>query len=245
VLLGLAASFLTVAIPVQLGLHGITLAWAVEGVLLLWLGLRFASALARLGGYGVLALAVVRLFARHLPAHTGPFDPVFNPGFATWMFVIASLGLALLITRDVAEDEGAPDRALRPLLATVALLLLFGLLTSETSGTFTQQAWRADRAGDVLAAQDARRVGGLAVSVLWTVFATALLGGGLALRNHPLFYSAYALFALTAGKVVFWDLQTFSIPYRMLSFLALALLLTAGAYLNLRFRERLMRREAA
>jgi hypothetical protein len=32
VLLGLAASFLTVAIPVQLGLHGITLAWAVEGV---------------------------------------------------------------------------------------------------------------------------------------------------------------------------------------------------------------------
>ena len=32
-LLGLAAAFLTVAIPVQLGLHGITLAWAVEGVL--------------------------------------------------------------------------------------------------------------------------------------------------------------------------------------------------------------------
>jgi uncharacterized membrane protein len=83
------------------------------------------------------------------------------------------------------------------------------------------------------------------VSVLWTVFATALLAGGLALRNHPLFYSAYALFALTAGKVVFWDLQSFSLPYRMLSFLALALLLTAGAYLNLRFRERLATREAA
>ena len=44
---------------------------------------------------------------------------------------------------------------------------------------------------------------------------------------------------------MFWDLQTFSVPYRMLSFLALALLLTAGAYLNLRFRERLTRREAA
>jgi uncharacterized membrane protein len=137
------------------------------------------------------------------------------------------------------------DRALRPVLATVALALLFGLLTSETSGTFVQQAARADRAGDVLAAQDARRVGGLAVSVLWTVFATALLAAGLALRNHPLFYSAYALFALTSGKVVFWDLQSFSIPYRMLSFLALALLLTAGAYLNLRFRERLARQEPA
>ena len=61
------------------------------------------------------------------------------------------------------------------------------------------------------------------MSVLWTVFATGLLAGGLALRNRALFYSAYGLFALTAGKVVFWDLQTFSIPYRMLSFLALGL----------------------
>jgi hypothetical protein len=245
VLLGLAASFLTVAIPVQLGLHGITLAWAVEGLLLLWLGLRFQSTLARLGGYGVLGLATLRLFARHVPLHHGPFDPVLNAEFATWMFVIASLGAALLLTRETADDEAAPDRALRPVLATVALVLLFGVLTSETSATFAQQAMRADRAGDLLAAQDARRVGGLAVSVLWTVFATGLLAGGLGLRNHPLFYAAYGLFALTAGKVVFWDLQTFSIPYRMLSFLALALLLTAGAYLNLRFRERLTRREAA
>lgn len=239
--LGLAAAFLTVAIPVQLGLHGITLAWAVEGVLLLWLGLRFQSALARVGGYGVLALATLRLLARHLPLHAGPFDPIFNPAFATWMFVIASLGVALFLTREAATatEERTPDHAIRPVLAAVALLLLFGVLTGETSGTFHQQAMRADRAGDLLAAQEARRVGGLAVSVLWTVFATGLLAAGLGLRNHPLFYSAYGLFALTAGKVVLWDLQSFSVPYRMLSFLALALLLTAGAYLNLRFRERL------
>jgi hypothetical protein len=245
VVLGLAAGFLTVAIPVQLGLHGITLAWAVEGVLLLWLGLRFQSGLARLGGYGVLALAVLRLFVRHLPLHPAAFEPVLNPTFATWMFVIASLGVALLISGEAAAEASAPDAAVRPLLATVALLLLFGVLTAETSGTFDQRAVRAARAGDAAAAQDARRVGGLAVSVLWTVFATGLLAGGLGLRNHALFYAAYALFALTAGKVVFWDLQSFSVPYRMLAFLALALLLTAGAYLNLRFRERLSGREAA
>jgi len=40
--------------------------------------------------------------------------------------------------------------------------------------------------------------------------------------------------------VVVWDLQAFSLPYRMFSFLALGLLLMAGAFLNLRFRERLM-----
>ena len=157
------------------------------------------------------------------------------------------MGLVRVVTAVlvVAREESAPDRAVRPVLAAVALLLLLGVLTTETAGAFDQQAVRAMRAGDVDAAQAATRSAGLAVSVLWTVFATALLAGGLALRNHPLFYAAYGLFALTAGKVVFWDLQSFSIPYRMLSFLALALLLAAGAYLNLRFRERLMRREAA
>jgi uncharacterized membrane protein len=245
VLLGLAAALLTVAIPVQLGLQGITLAWSVEAVLLLWLGLRFESTLARIGGYLVLGLAIVRLFVRHLPLHAGSFDPVFNPGFGIWIFVIGAIGVALLLTREAAKDPSTPDHAVRPVLATLALVLLFGVLTAETSGTFDQQARLATAAGDLAGAQSARRVGGLAVSVLWTVFATGLLGAGLGLRNHPLFYAAYGLFGLTAAKVVFWDLQTFSVPYRMLSFLALALLLTAGAYLNLRFRERLTRREAA
>jgi hypothetical protein len=110
------------------------------------------------------------------------------------------MGVALLLTREIGADPSAPDRAVRPLLAAVALVLLFGVLTSETSGTFDQQAVRADRAGDLVAAQDARRVGGLAVSVLWTVFATALLAAGLALRSHPLFYCAYGLFRAHGGE---------------------------------------------
>src|SRR6185503_8501086 len=59
VLVGLAAVFVTLAIPVQLGLHGITLAWALEALLLLALGLRYGSGLFRTGGYVVLGLAVL------------------------------------------------------------------------------------------------------------------------------------------------------------------------------------------
>ncbi|HEY7412826.1 MAG TPA: DUF2339 domain-containing protein, partial [Vicinamibacteria bacterium] len=98
--------------------------------------------------------------------------------------------------------------------------------------------------GDLAAAESARLLRGLSISVLWTVFATALLAGGLALRSRPLFYAAYGLFAATALKVVMVDLATLRTVYRMLSFLALALLLMAGAYLNLRFRERLLPRGA-
>ena len=71
VVLGLAAAFLTLAIPVQLGLHGITLAWAVEGVLLLGLGARFRRRWPAWAATPSSRLAVLRLFARHLPLHDG------------------------------------------------------------------------------------------------------------------------------------------------------------------------------
>jgi uncharacterized membrane protein len=243
VTLGLAAAFLTLAIPVQLGLHGITLAWALEGLLLLALGVRFRSELARVGGYGVLALAVLRLFARHLPLHPlhhAAFRPFLNPAFGIWLAVCVTLAVGVRMARRVRAGEGSLDHALRTLCAMGAVILLFGLLTGETQATFVQRATRAWAAGDTAAAEQARLGGALAVSVLWTAFATGLLAAGLAARSRALFYSGYALFAVTSAKVVLWDLATLETLYRMLSFLALAALLMAGAYLNLRFRQRLL-----
>ncbi len=240
VALGLAAAFLTLAIPIQLGLHGITLGWAAEGVVLLALGTRFASPQARAGAYAVLLLAVLRLAAFHLPLHIGAFRPVFNPVFGTWLAVVAALGAALWVSRGPRRGLHALDASVGPVLGGIAIVLLFGALNGETRAIFAQRQMEADRLGDAAASQVARRVGGLAVSVLWTIFATGLLAAGLAARSRALFYAAYGLFAVTAGKVVLSDLEDFSVPYRMFAFLALGLLLMAGAYLNLRFRQRLL-----
>lgn len=237
--LGLAAAFLTLAIPVQLGLFGITLAWALEALVLLWLGSKQDSVLTRLGGYAVLLLAVGRLFTHHLPLHATIFTPVFNPVFATWLFVVLAAAAARLLTRSPREERSPLDVLSGPLLATLSLGLLFGLLTGEIDSFFDHKARMAREIFDDRAALVAERQGGLAVSVLWTVFATGLLSAGLGLRSRSLFYAAYGLFGITAMKVVFVDLATLSTLYRMLSFLALGVLLLAGAWLNLRFRERL------
>jgi uncharacterized membrane protein len=237
VALGLAAGFVTIAIPVQLGLNGITLGWTLWGLLLLWLGARFDSAETRLGGYSILGLATLRLFARHLPLHDGPFQPVLNPSFGVWLFVIAGLWAALPLTRRARAEGAVLDAALRPLLATAALVLLFGLLTAETDAYFGSLA----RQGIA----NARLMGGLAISVLWSLFATALLASGLGLRNRPLFYASYVLFAVAALKVVLVDLAELHTVYRILSFLALGVLLMAGAFINIRFRARLLPPERA
>ena len=214
--------------------------------MLLGLGLRFRSALGRAGAYLVLALAVIRLFGWHTPLRPGDaaFTPVLNPAFGTWMAVIAALAVAAFLLRQDAS-VAALDRVAAVFLSVAALVMLFGLLTGETANAFAQMAREATARGDVAALEAARLRGRLALSVLWTVFSTALLASGLGLRNRPLFYAAYGLFAVTALKVVFVDLATLHTIYRMLSFLALGALLMAGAYLNLRFRQRLMPETAA
>jgi uncharacterized membrane protein len=240
---GLGIGFLTLAIPVWLGLHAITLAWALEGGLLLVLGARHRSPGVRLAGYTVTGLAVIRLLEYHLPLHDRTFVPLLNPDFGTWLVVIASLGVSHRLTRSVARDA-ALDRALRPVLAAGALALLFVATTAETQDVCAQWARAAEVEGRLEAARFARRAAGLGLSVLWTLFATGLLAGGLAAKSRALYYSAYALFAFTAMKVVFVDLATYPTLLRMFSFLALAVLLMAGAYLNLRFKARLVPPEA-
>jgi hypothetical protein len=242
VALGLSAVFVTIAIPVQLGLHGATLGWAAWGLVLVWLGTRQGSPVLEVGGHVVLLLAVGRLFVRHLPLHAGPFTPIVNPAFGTWLFVIAALAVAGAAGgRDRTEARArAPSRLV---LGPLALLLLFALLTAETNDFFVEHAHDARVAGDVAAVAESLRQRGLALSLLWTVFATSVLGAGLLARSRGLFYAAYGLFGLTAAKVTLVDLATLPTLHRMLSFFALGVLLFAGAWLNLRFRERLLTRE--
>lgn len=237
--LGLAAGFVTLAIPVQLGLHGITLGWALEGLLLLALGLRFQSQLARAAGYAVLGLAVLRLLVRHLPLHADAFAPFVNASFGTWLFVIASLAVAARLVRSAARESRGLDGVMRPLLGGVALLLLFGVLTGETQALFEQRASTAVNDGLEEAAERARLAGRLAISVLWSVFAMSLLAAGLVARSRALFWTAYALFAVAGLKVAFVDLAELHTLYRILSFLALGVLLMLGAFVNIRFRDRL------
>ncbi|GAB4092971.1 DUF2339 domain-containing protein [Flaviaesturariibacter terrae] len=78
VLIGLALSFLTLAVPVQLHGHTITLFWSAEFVLLLWLFQRSGIALFRWGSWLLMALATVSLL----------MDWAFCPPTAGGLFVL-------------------------------------------------------------------------------------------------------------------------------------------------------------
>src|SRR5260370_830703 len=81
---GLALPFPTLAIPIRLDGKWITLAFAVEGAILVWTGFRSMTGHLRAGGYFLLALAAARLLIFPLPAR----QFLFNERFAAYAVLI-------------------------------------------------------------------------------------------------------------------------------------------------------------
>jgi uncharacterized membrane protein len=75
--------------------------------------------------------------------------------------------------------------------------------------------------------------------VTCTAYAALLLAIGIGRRLRALRIAALALFAFTLVKVVAYDLANLAQIYRIVSFLALGLVLMAVAWLYHRFEKRL------
>jgi hypothetical protein len=217
--LGLAAVFLTVAIPVRLGLHGITLAWAAEGVLLLGLGLRYQSNLARAGAYAVLALAALRAAgAAHALGGSADVHARLQPR------------LRHLAGRD--RGPGGGGAALAPRRPSAGPRGVGGLFHRGAVPAVRPAERRDDGRvrPDGAPGPSPRRPAGRGPGPLPRPLRAVagldrvrhLVAGRRPGGAQPaLCYAGYALFALTAAKVVFVDTATLRAPERILSFLVL------------------------
>jgi uncharacterized membrane protein len=103
-----------------------------------------------------------------------------------------------------------------------ATILLFVWLNVETY-LFTVKS--------IHAAQQARWAAHMAISLVWGLYASALLIFGFAKRVRLARFSALALFGVTALKLVFVDLADEKEVYRIVSFVVLGLLIIAASYL--------------
>jgi uncharacterized membrane protein len=131
-LLIVSLGLVTIAIPIQLKLYGIPIAWSMEGALLVWLGIRFRHIIPRVAGALALILAAGGLIHR-LPLHKAMFTPVFNVPFSSWGVVtaMASTAAYLLYRERESGERWIPE------LMWIATILAFalgcGLLTMEVA----------------------------------------------------------------------------------------------------------------
>ncbi|MDX1967246.1 MAG: DUF2339 domain-containing protein, partial [Planctomycetaceae bacterium] len=82
---------------------------------------------------------------------------------------------------------------------------------------------------------DGLRFGG--VSILWSIFAFSWLLRGIWRNQRSLRYAGLILFAITIAKVFFRDLAELDQFYRIIAFIVLGVVVLAGSFIYLKYRE--------
>ena len=129
-LLVIGLFFVTIAVPLYLKMYAVAMAWAVEGIILIVIGLRYRSDLIQIGGGAALVLSLCKLIEQ-LPMHTGAFQLVFNPAFGSWCFVVAAILVCHIIYRKSAVLAENLRALIAEILYAATILTLMSAATME------------------------------------------------------------------------------------------------------------------
>ena len=227
ILIGVAITFITLAIPIQLKGNWITMAWAVEALVILWTGIQTKSTRLHVLAWVMFTLALGKVIVWDMKWRAS-FTPVFNQYFLSSLFVIACLfGAAWLYHR--MGDKEAFARPMKLIAALVGVISLWFLMSVETYTFF------ATRASAYTQWEDIRReqwLGQMALSVLWALYAGTLATIGFVRRSAAIRWASLILFAIAVIKAMIVDIAYLQQLYRIIVFFVLGvlLLLVAWAY---------------
>ena len=216
---GLALTFATLAIPIRLDGKWITIAFAVEGALLIWSGLRIRSLALRTAGFVLFSIVGVRLAILVFSAPT-PDTFLLNERFLTLAIAAAAWLAAFFFAQQSDCELGAGETQTYYFLAIAANFCFLLALSMDVWDLFGRASVGIDRG---LAQQ-------LALSVLWIVYAFVLLVVGVLRKEAAVRWQGLGLLCVTIVKVFFFDLSLLTRFYRIVSFFVLGLVLLAVSF---------------
>ena len=241
--LALAIGFITVAIPIRLDAHWITMGWFVEAAVLLWVADRVHSELLNAFAIGALALGVGRLI---LVDNFDVSRPIFNARMATYAVAIAVLGVLAWYGSRRKDETGHTAAA----VAVIALnLLALVALSREVADYYAREMsgvrprpgqWNAADWTSFRHVQIARD---FTYSALWMAYGAMLMVVGFWRRSAFVRWQALILIAVTVGKVFLYDVSELDRGYRIVSFIVLGALLLAISFVYQRDWLRLSSRK--
>ena len=213
---GLALTFVTLAIPIRLEGKWITMAWALEGAILIWSGFKAPARELRWAGLLLYVVVMLRLLSIEISADRF----LLNPRFFAFVVAVACFAYSLWLSR-VNKLEGV-ERNVFGFLGIAANGFAIGALSLEVWDLFGRMP--SDVALDKNLAQQ------LGLSLLWTIYATFLILMGVRKASPPLRWQGLALLGLAVGKVFLYDLSSLEKAYRIVSFVVLGLLLLVVSF---------------
>lgn len=198
-------------------------AFAIEGAVLFVVGARYVLPAIRWAGIAAIGGVIFASFIQFaaFTAHT----PVLNDRF----FTLAIIAGALLVMARVARDDlpllGDNEAFIFRYVGFAINLIVLGAITQETLDL--------NVAGS-LEAVTSVSIKQMALSLVWTTYASLVMALGMRMGNMSLRWQSLAIFAITIIKVFSVDLASVAIGYRVGSFISLGavLLVISAVYLK-------------
>jgi uncharacterized membrane protein len=189
VLIGLAVLFVTLAPPLIFRGCAITVAWSLEGAVLMALGFHYGSFGLRVGSLIVLAIGLLRTVGMDTLVEREGYQLLLNGrGLGTGALIAALYVCSYLYAR-LRERVGDGEHWLSAGLTGLATVLLWWVVSAET------WCWTGWQLGLGSEAQH------FALSAAWIVFAGTLIQVGILRSVSALRWCGVGLLALTAIKV--------------------------------------------
>jgi uncharacterized membrane protein len=222
---GIAVAFLTIAIPLRLHEHWITLAWLLEAALVFWVGASTGRRLVKLFATVVFVLGLLRLLTLDLD-HWGVQPPIFNPRFATLAVAIAVLlWMIYLDYRSTNRLSGSTAMGVAVVVVNLLALFAIGMEIHDTFELRRRLLYAIPEAEHSL-----QILCSFSYSAMIMLYGAGLMWLGFARRSALLRWQAILLIAATIVKVFFFDVWGLDHGWRVLSFIILGALLLAVSY---------------
>jgi uncharacterized membrane protein len=212
--------------------------WAITSLPLIATSVRRFARPTLFGGIWILFAASCMAALRGIT-----FDPIawFVPllnlrCLSIAVIVAASAAIARWLKSAGGYSEWVPE--LRSVIRVSLVALILVLMTGEIRDYFQRTIAETSSATreSVAAIRTVENIEQMSLSGGWLFFSILLMGFGIWRRDRTLRIFAIVLFGLTILKIFLYDLSFLETVYRIVSFIALGVILLAVSYLYQRYR---------
>ncbi|EHQ89465.1 DUF2339 domain-containing protein [Desulfosporosinus youngiae] len=235
-LLAVAAGFITLAVPLQLDGYWVSMVWAVEAVIIFYLNLKINPIKVPLASFLILGLSIISLFRQPFRI-TGKEIWIFmNKAAVSYFIVILALAIISWLYHKQSRNADAKGNHFLIFGLPLALNLLIIIFFTKEINAYYEYRWRMlDYQGLALLqhSQD------LVLSIIWGLHAAVLVALGFWRRLEGIRWFGLSFLGIVIFKVFVYDLSSLTPPYRILSFMALGIILLTVSWLYHRYKNQL------
>lgn len=240
--LSLTLLFATIAIPIELKSHWVTIALMIESTILVWLGFNIEYKELRKAGLIIAVCALIKLIL--IDFEYGNFVGVliFNNRFLSYLILASCALISAFLYRKNNNIITESEKPLATSLAVASAIILLIGFTNEIESYFDHLYRVASAPGSQLNWEHStiQHIKHFSISAMWALYSFILVGIGITRKFRAIRIMALVVFIITIVKVFVFDTFEIAQIWRIMSFIGLGVVLVVTSFLYQKHKDRII-----